>query len=157
MIVRWSVASRIYFSPSGLALCPGRRLTSATLATFLAKWLMTAIFCWWPRLPPSRPPPPGPPANKLPCRGRATNFRHILCHLMEIYLLAPVADADNDDANGDCVLGHSSHFFPSPSPPSFYTYLHKLISARAKTTTERNETARRGRGRGVIPFWSLHA
>lgn len=29
---------------------------------------------------------------------------HILCHLMEIYLLAPVADADNDDANGDCVV-----------------------------------------------------
>lgn len=36
------------FFSFGLLVCPGRRLTSATLATFLAKWLMTAIFCWWP-------------------------------------------------------------------------------------------------------------
>lgn len=51
------------FFSFGLLVCPGRRLTSATLATFLAKWLMTAIFCWWPdclRLP-QRLVPPLPP------------------------------------------------------------------------------------------------
>lgn len=99
----------------------------------------------------------------LVCRGRATNskgisfgiwwkstcWRQLLTRLMMMQMEIALS-------------GHSSHVFFPP----YHAYLHKLISAWAKTTSERNETERRwtklsqiirtarrlGQGRREIPL-----